>query len=79
MLDEIREIVVKYKQSSAVILVMNASLFLDPLLARDKYLYFKEFVSEMGMSLPEGYPEVQTYRHGSGKSIIDYIVHNKNG
>ena len=77
--DEMREIIVKYKQSSDVILLgdMNASLFRDPPLARDKYL--KDILSEMNLSLPENYPEVHTYKHGSVKSIIDYIIHSKKG
>ena len=77
--DETREIIVKYKQSSDVILLgdMNASLFRDPPMARDKYL--KGILSEMNLSLPDNYPEVHTYKHGSGKSIIDYIIHSKKG
>ena len=67
---------VKYKQSSDIILLgdMNASMFRDPPLPRDKYL--KDVLNEMNLSLPVNYLEVYTYRHGSGKSIIDYIIHN---
>ena len=75
--DEMREIIVKYKQSSDVILLgdMNASLFRDPPLVRDKYL--KDILIEMNLSLPDNYLELYTYKHGSGKSIIDYIIHSK--
>ena len=74
---EMREIIVKCKQSSDVILLgdMNASLFPDPPLVRDKYL--KDILSEMNLSLPDNYPEVHTYKYGSGKSIIDYIIHKQ--
>ena len=77
--DEVSEIVVKYKLSSDVILLgdMNASMFRDPPLPRDKYL--KDVLIEMNLSLPENYPEDHTYRHGLGKSTIDYIIHNKQG
>ena len=77
--DEVREIVVKYKQSSDIILLgdMNASMFRDPPLPRDKYL--KDVLNEMNLSLPVNYSEVYIYRHGSGKSIIDYIIQNKSG
>ena len=59
--DEIREIVVKYKQSSDIILLgdMNASMFRDPSLPRDKYL--KVVLNEMNLSLPVNYPEVYTW------------------
>ena len=55
--DEMREIIVKYKQSSEVILLgdMNASLFRDPPLVRDKYL--KDILSEMNLRLPDNYPK----------------------
>ena len=48
--DEVREIVVKYKQSSDIILQgdMNASMFRDPPLPRDKYL--KDVLNEMNLS-----------------------------
>ena len=74
--DEVRVVVVKYKQSSGIILVgdMNASLFRDPPLHCDKYLL--DLLNEMNLSLPENYPNVHTYRHGAGKSTIDYIIHS---
>lgn len=76
VVDEVREIIIKYKRSSDIILVgdMNASVFREPPLARDKY--FKDVLAEVGLMLPTDYPEVHTYRHGQGKSIIDYILHS---
>ena len=41
--------------------------------------HLKDVLNGMNLSLPVNYPEVYTYRHGSGKSIIDYIIHNKSG
>lgn len=77
--NEVREIVMEYIKSSDVILLsnMNASMFCDPPLLRNKYL--KVVFNEMNLGLREDYTEIHTYRHGTGKSIINFIIYNIKG
>ena len=72
--DEVREIVLKYKQSSEIVLVgnLNASLHRESPYARDKYL--KDFMLETNFTLLTDYPDTYTYIHGKGQSVIEYII-----
>ena len=77
VIDEVRELIIKYKVTSEIVLLgdLNASLHRNPALTRDLYMN----VILIDLSLPERYPTVYTYQHGNGKSVIDYILHSKTG
>ena len=74
ILDEVREIVIKYSIDSRVILLgdMNASLHRGQSMSRDKK--FALLLAELNMVLSDSYPADHTYVHGTGRSTIDYIV-----
>ncbi|CAG2189456.1 unnamed protein product [Mytilus edulis] len=74
-LDQISEIIEKYKDSYQTIICgdMNASLHIDNR-RRDQNL--KEFMSNNNLSLANRYPKAPTFFHHNGKytSQIDYIM-----
>ncbi|VDI47844.1 Hypothetical predicted protein [Mytilus galloprovincialis] len=74
-LDQISEIIEKYKDSYQTIICgdMNASLHRDNR-RRDQNL--KEFMSNNNLSLANRYPKAPTFFHHNGKytSQIDYIM-----
>ena len=73
-LDELREIMIKYAVDARIVLVgdLNASLHREQPLARDNSP--KLFLEEFQIIAVKNYPTDYTYVHGSGKSIIDYIL-----
>jgi hypothetical protein len=75
-LDEVREVIQKYKYHFTVIWMgdLNGSLSRDTPLDRDKAL--QGFVASMGLSTHPSTPEVPTYYHHSGRqsSKIDHFM-----
>ena len=72
--DDVTEIVLKYKQSSEIVLVgdLNASLHRESPYARDKYL--KDFMLETNLTLPTDCPDTYTYIHGKGQFGMNLVT-----
>ena len=79
ILDELVEILEKYKVTCDIILVgdMNASLHREGSLSRDKI--FRNFLDEANLFLPKNCKKRNTFHHYNGKdeSQIDYFLQNK--
>jgi exonuclease III len=79
LLDEITEIVVKFRPTHDIILCgdLNASLHAKNLDSRDKEL--KKFCENLELQMTKNYPKGITFRHpgGNGHSQIDYILTTK--
>jgi hypothetical protein len=79
ILDELVEILEKYKVTCDIILIgdMNASLHREGSLSRDKI--FRNFLDEANLFLPKNCKKRNTFHHYNGKDEpqIDYFLQNK--
>ena len=79
VLDELIEIVEKYKATCDIILRgdMNASLHREGSLSRDKT--FRNFLDEANLFIPKNWKKPNTFHNYNGKdeSQIDYFLRNK--